>query len=72
MGKELVRKKNFSVSMRPCEIESIDKHVEEIVNEVGISVSRNELIRRVMMSYLVAVKKNGTKEYMEVFKRTNT
>jgi metal-responsive CopG/Arc/MetJ family transcriptional regulator len=67
MDRAIERKKNFSVSMKPREIERIDKKVEELSKETGFPVSRNELIRRATIAYLDFVEK-GNKDYMEVFK----
>ena len=60
MGQTPNRKKNFSISMKPIEIERIDKHVQELTKESRFPVTRNELIRHIILEYLDSIDKKDS------------
>lgn len=45
-------KKNFSISLRPSEIEAVDNYAKKLSDELGYKVSRNEIIRKATLKYI--------------------
>lgn len=46
--------------MKPIEIERIDKHVQELTKESRFPVTRNELIRHIILEYLDSIDKKDS------------
>ena len=70
MDKTKRKTKLFSVSFREEDLPELQKHLDNIKAETGMSMSRNELIRRSVLAH-IRFTAQPESDYREIFKHVN-